>query len=193
MKELTDRHFTAIDLLLRGVMKKEVAAQLGVIPSTVSAWMKDELFRDELEDRREKVREIGAKKLESLIPKALFRLEQELERTGSPAVRSAVEVLRMCGFYVDKVHVTSELAIQNMELEELENVRNKIEEEIQGRIARLTDEELSEHLNYVVRKINKRIEEDEKDFKELSASVIDDAKEYMAKIDGKEAVNGKVD
>jgi DNA-binding XRE family transcriptional regulator len=47
MKKLDERHFKAMELLMKKRTQKEIAEEIGVSRMTIHRWMKDPLFESE--------------------------------------------------------------------------------------------------------------------------------------------------
>lgn len=97
---LTVEQLNAIDLLVCGEVDREVAAAVGVHRTTITNWRnRDPDFQAELNRRRRDIWSSSVDRLRGLLPVALDALEEELLR-GKDRSRTALEVLRMAGFYL---------------------------------------------------------------------------------------------
>ncbi|MEH6986174.1 hypothetical protein, partial [Priestia megaterium] len=123
---LTIEQLNAIDLLITGKIDKDVAKIVGVNRVTVTKWRNyDIYFQAELNKRRKELWNVSIDKIRSLIPKAIERLEQELE--SGDGWRVALNIIKITGIEGgqvrdvghDKPHkILNELAEQRT-LEEL--------------------------------------------------------------------------
>lgn len=93
---LTVEQLNAVDLLVTGKNDKETADIVGVNRVTVTKWRNyDFLFQAELNKRRKDIFGSSIEKMRSIIPKALERLEQEIEEENGWKV--ALEIIKITG------------------------------------------------------------------------------------------------
>ena len=96
-RELSVEQLNAVDLLITGQTDREVAATVGVTRQTVCGWrLYDPWFRAELNRRRREVWSAALDQLRQLLPRALDRLDRELD-DGQNGWRVALEVLKLAG------------------------------------------------------------------------------------------------
>jgi hypothetical protein len=77
--ELSEQQLAAIEYLISGKAKMDIAKLLKVAPSTISGWFKQGMFVVQLNARRQDMFQSMAERLRSLAPKALSALEKGLE------------------------------------------------------------------------------------------------------------------
>jgi transposase-like protein len=75
---LSDRQRTAIELMLFGKSLGGVAREMGVNPSTLYRWRREEPFREELDRRRREVWEGAAERVRALVHPAIDVLEEQV-------------------------------------------------------------------------------------------------------------------
>jgi len=78
--ELTVAQLNAVDLLVTGKRDTDVAEAVGVTRQTVCGWRQLPRFRAELNRRRREVWSAATERLRGLLPKALDRIEAELDQ-----------------------------------------------------------------------------------------------------------------
>jgi len=94
---LTVEQENAIDLLLTGATDRDVAEAVGVHRVTVTRWRNyDPHFQASLNRRRKEIWSSSTDRLRAMLPRALDRLERELEE-GPGGWRVAVSLLEMTG------------------------------------------------------------------------------------------------
>ncbi|MBM6599550.1 helix-turn-helix domain-containing protein [Priestia megaterium] len=99
---LTIEQLNAIDLLITGRTDKEVAEVIGVNRVTVTKWRNyDIYFQAELNKRRKEIWNVSVDRMRALMPKALERLEQEIEVENGWKI--ALEIIKMAG--IEKQHI----------------------------------------------------------------------------------------
>lgn len=95
--ELNGRQLTAVDALLAGATDDEAAAAAGVHRVTVNKWKNhNPFFMAALRARREELWGASVEKLRGLLPKAVDRLEREIEE-GPDGLRAALELVKLTG------------------------------------------------------------------------------------------------
>ena len=96
-RELSVEQLNAVDLLITGQTDREVAATVGVTRQTVCGWrLYDPWFRAELNRRRREVWSAALNQLRQLLPRALDRLDRELD-DGQNGWRVALDLLKLAG------------------------------------------------------------------------------------------------
>ncbi|MEH7403358.1 hypothetical protein V7148_20545 [Gottfriedia acidiceleris] len=99
---LTIEQLNAIDLLVIGKTDKEVADKIGVNRVTITKWRNyDIYFRAEMNKRRNEIWGASLDKMRSLVPKALERLENEIDNDNGWKV--ALEVIKIAG--IENKHI----------------------------------------------------------------------------------------
>ncbi|MEH6917495.1 hypothetical protein V7Y60_25795 [Priestia megaterium] len=99
---LTIEQLNAIDLLVTGKADKETASIVGVNRVTVTKWRNyDIYFQAELNKRRKEIWTASIDKIRALVPKALERLEQEIEVENGWKI--ALEIVKIAG--LEKQHI----------------------------------------------------------------------------------------
>ncbi|MCM3670278.1 hypothetical protein M3181_14945 [Mesobacillus maritimus] len=118
---LTVEQYNAIDLLITGENDQETADIIGVNRVTVTKWRNYDLhFKAELNKRRKEVWGSSIDRMRSLIPKAIERLEKEIDMENGWKV--ALEIIKISG--IENQH------IQGIGHDEVEKI---IEEEAEKR------------------------------------------------------------
>jgi hypothetical protein len=93
--ELNDRQLIAVDALVVGATDEEAATAAGVHRVTVSRWKNNNpMFIAALNGRRRELRESSIEKLRALLPKAVERLEREIE-SGPDGLKAALELVKL--------------------------------------------------------------------------------------------------
>ncbi|MES5265451.1 helix-turn-helix domain-containing protein [Priestia megaterium] len=93
---LTIEQLNAIDLLIVGKTDKEVADITGVNRVTVTKWRNyDIYFQAELNQRRKAVWNVSIDKMRALVPKAIEKLEKEIE--GLNGWKVSMEIIKIAG------------------------------------------------------------------------------------------------
>ncbi|MFU1991976.1 hypothetical protein [Priestia megaterium] len=93
---LTIHQLNAIDLLVTGKTDKEVADLVAVNRVTVTKWRNyDVYFQAELNKRRKEVWNTSIDRIRNLVPKAIERLEKEIEADNNWKV--ALEIVKIAG------------------------------------------------------------------------------------------------
>lgn len=91
---LTIEQLNAIDLLVIGKVDQDVADKIGVNRVTVTKWRNyDIYFQAELNKRRKEVWGSSLDRLRTLLPKAIERLEQEVENENGWKI--ALELIKL--------------------------------------------------------------------------------------------------
>ncbi|MEW9110738.1 MAG: hypothetical protein AB2374_15415 [Cytobacillus gottheilii] len=147
---LTTAQLNAIDLLVTGKTDQEVANIIEVNRVTVTKWRNYDIsFQAELNKRRKEIWGASIDKLRALVPKAMERLEKEVD--GENGWKVALEVIKFAGIeskYIREIghdeadEILTELAEKKMNQELfsmtsdyskkqiLEEYRGKLEAEI---------------------------------------------------------------
>ena len=95
--ELNHRQLAAIDALIAGATDEEAATAASVHRVTVNTWKNHNPFViAELRARREEVWGASVEKLRTLLPKAIERLEREIE-AGPYGLKAALALVKLCG------------------------------------------------------------------------------------------------
>jgi hypothetical protein len=99
-RQLSQKQFNAIDLLILGLLDADVAEKVGVSRQTVNQWRnQDSLFVALLNYRRQEIWNSQVDKLRRLISKAIDVLAEELESEDKKQRHSAaVIILKAVGF-----------------------------------------------------------------------------------------------
>lgn len=93
---LTTAQLNAIDLLVTGKTDQEVADIIGVNRVTVTKWRNyDIYFQAELNKRRKEIWGASIDKIRALVPKAMERLEKEVD--GENGWKVALAVIKLVG------------------------------------------------------------------------------------------------
>lgn len=135
---LTIHQLNAIDLLVIGKTDKEVADLVAVNRVTVTKWRNyDIYFQAELNKRRKEVWNTSIDRIRNLVPKAIERLEQEIEAENSWKV--ALEIVKIAGISSNDVkhigkedpnQILSEMAQQKMMNELISTTNSYSSEEL---------------------------------------------------------------
>lgn len=102
---ITNRHETAIELLLDGdLSKKEIAAAVQISRKTLYNWLKDKDFADELEERQTDHRRMVRAKLERLADRAVKAQEKIITKGKDEKAIATVssDVLDRAGYLKPK-------------------------------------------------------------------------------------------
>src|SRR4051812_14230188 len=90
---LTTAQLNAIDLLVTGKTDQEVADIIGVNRVTITKWRNyDIYFQAELNKRRKEIWGASIDRIRALVPKAMERLEKEVD--GENGWKVALEVIK---------------------------------------------------------------------------------------------------
>ena len=93
---LSPKQQATIELLLLGKSMSDIARAIEVDPRTLYRWRQDELFADELTQRRRELWSAAADRLKALVHPSLDILEKELaDRFDRTRHRAAVNILRL--------------------------------------------------------------------------------------------------
>jgi hypothetical protein len=93
---LTTAQLNAIDLLVTGKTDQEVADIIGVNRVTITKWKNyDIYFQAELNKRRKEIWGASIDRIRALVPKAMERLEKEVD--GENGWKVALEVIKLAG------------------------------------------------------------------------------------------------
>jgi hypothetical protein len=93
---LTIEQLNAIDLLITGKTDQEVADEVRVNRVTVTKWRNyDIYFQAELNKRRKGIWSASLDKMRALVPKAMERLEKEIDNENGWKI--ALEVIKIAG------------------------------------------------------------------------------------------------
>lgn len=86
----------AVDLLVTGRPDREVGEAVGVARQTVCSWRRfNPVFQAELNSRRAEISRTAVEKVRALIPRAIDRLEAELDRPAG--WRVALKLMEIAG------------------------------------------------------------------------------------------------
>ena len=97
LPELTDKQLAAINALVSGAGDREAADAAGVHRVTVTRWrLYNPAFRARLNERRADLWRSSLDRLRDLLPKALDRLQHEIERERGDW-RAAARLLELAG------------------------------------------------------------------------------------------------
>ena len=97
LTELNHRQLAAIDALIAGATDEEAATAAGVHRVTVNRWKNhNPFFVAELCARREALWGASVAKLRALLPKAVDRLEREIDG-GPDGLKAALELVKLTG------------------------------------------------------------------------------------------------
>jgi hypothetical protein len=93
---LSPKQNAAIELLLLGRNMRDIAEAIGIDRRTLFRWRQDELFREELDQRRCELWSVAADRLKALVHPSLDVLEKELsDRFDRTRHRAAATILRL--------------------------------------------------------------------------------------------------
>jgi hypothetical protein len=94
---LNHRQLAAVEALIAGATDEEAAAAAGAHRTTVNKWKNHNPFvMAELRARRRALWGSSVEKLHAILPKAVDRLERELEE-GPDGLKAALELLKLTG------------------------------------------------------------------------------------------------
>ena len=129
---VTIQQRNAIDLLIQGKSDQETADAVGVNRVTVTKWRNyDPWFQAELNQRRQDVWGGSVDRLRSLLPRALERIEQELD--GPNGWRVALHLLKIVGLDTERGKTYGTIGIGPLSPEKV------IDEEVRRRRGSIVD------------------------------------------------------
>jgi hypothetical protein len=126
MRELKDRHYRAIEMMVAGLSNVVIAERLGVSSSTISVWKRDSRFFEEYlayrTDFKERVEEAWSR----MFP-LVYRTLEELLRSDNEFVklRACDLWLRSVGKVIERITLKHEFSLESETEEEL---KSKIQE-----------------------------------------------------------------
>ncbi|MGZ9871790.1 hypothetical protein ACU3L3_25810 [Priestia endophytica] len=116
---LTVEQLNAIDLLITGKNDKETAEVVGVNRVTITKWRNyDFYFQAELNKRRKEVFSSSIDRMRSLLPKAVNRLEQEIDTDNGWKI--ALEVIKIAGIENKHLQIIGHDEVEKLIREETE-------------------------------------------------------------------------
>ncbi|MEH7610770.1 hypothetical protein [Gottfriedia acidiceleris] len=99
---LTIEQLNAVDLLITGKTDQEVADEVGVNRVTITKWRNyDIYFQAELNKRRKEIWSVSIDKIRALLPKAIERLEKEVD--SDIGWKVALEIIKIAGIESQQV------------------------------------------------------------------------------------------
>ncbi|MFC5713834.1 hypothetical protein ACFPU1_13755 [Thalassorhabdus alkalitolerans] len=137
---LTIEQLNAIDLLIAGKSDQDVANVIEVNRVTITKWRNyDVYFRAELNKRRKELWGASIDKMRAILPKAIERLEKEIEKEHGWKV--AIELLKISG--VNNTHITT---IGHEEVDKIlgDEAEKKLNEELFSNVSDYSKREVLE-------------------------------------------------
>lgn len=132
-ERLSDKQMKAIELLANGEIKQTVAKMVGVNPKTIYAWLKIDIFKEELDrqviELKKNIETKLAMQVEPLMDNLIkLALTSKDERISLQATTYALD--RLYGKATTKVQTEVNVTDKTAQIEDIEAILNDIDVEV---------------------------------------------------------------